>query len=86
MAEVVYALCAITSALCAFLLLRTWNRSGSRLLFWSGLCFLGLFANNVLLFVDLVVIGPETDLSLVRGLAALVAIGVLIYGLVREVA
>ena len=83
MADVVYVLCALTSLACAVLLWRGWRRSRVRLLFWSALCFLGLTLNNALLFVDLVV-WPESDLSLVRGVAALVALAVLVSGLVTD--
>jgi hypothetical protein len=83
MPEAIYVLCALTSALCAALLLRAFARTRVRLLFWSALCFVGLTANNLLLFVDLVV-WPSADLSLVRGVTALVAIAVLVYGLVMD--
>lgn len=83
MPEFVYALCAITSVVCAVLLVNGYRRSKTGLLFWSGLCFAGLAANNVLLFVDLVVV-PSMDLVLVRGAVALAAMMVLLYGLVRE--
>jgi hypothetical protein len=83
MAEAIYVLCAFTSALCAVLLLRAFSRTRVRLLLWSALCFLGLTGNNALLFLDLV-IWPDRDLSLVRGLAALAALTVLVYGLVTE--
>ena len=53
MAELVYGLCALTSAGCAALLFQGYRRSGTRLLFWSSLCFAGLALNNALLFVDL---------------------------------
>jgi hypothetical protein len=80
---VVYILCALTSAACAWLLLRTYARTHHRLLLWSGLCFAGLSANNVLLFIDMRVL-PEIDLSVWRTLPALAAVLVLIYGLVWE--
>ena len=83
MAELVYVLCAATSIACAVLLLRGYARSRTRLLFWSGLCFAGLALNNVVLFVDLVII-PSVDLSLVRSGTALVAMLVLLFGLVWE--
>lgn len=83
MPEFVYALCAITSVVCAVLLVNGYRRSKTGLLFWSGLCFAGLAANNVLLFVDLVVVS-SMDLVLVRGAVALAAMMVLLYGLVRE--
>ena len=83
MAELVYVLCAATIIACAVLLLRGYARSRTRLLFWSGLCFAGLALNNVVLFVDLVVI-PSADLSLVRSGTALIAMLVLLFGLVWE--
>jgi hypothetical protein len=83
MAETVYLLCALTSIVCAWLLLRTWKGKRVRLLLWAGLCFVGLAVNNVILFYDLVIV-PETDLGPWRSVVALVAIGVLLYGLVWE--
>lgn len=82
MAETVYALCALTSLLCAVLLFRGYRRSGTRLLLWSSACFLGFFLNNVLLLVDLSV--PLEDLSIWRSLPALAGTLVLVYGLVWE--
>lgn len=84
MAEAVYILCALTSAACAVLLLRGYSRSGMRLLLWSGLCFMCLALSNVLLFVDLVLVGPETDLSLLRSSIALVGVATLLYGLIWD--
>lgn len=83
MAAVVYALCALTAATCAFLLLRAHRENGVRLLLWSGLCFAGLALNNFLLFADKVII-PDTDLSLVRSSSALAAVLLLLYGLIWE--
>jgi hypothetical protein len=83
MAETIYVLCSLTSVACALLLLRGYARSGVRLLLWSAICFVGLAANNVLLFVDLVLI-PERDLGVARLLAALVGLTVLVIGLVWE--
>jgi hypothetical protein len=84
MAEVIYVLCGLTSAACAALLLRAYSDKGVRLLFWSGLCFLGLAANNVLLFADLVIFPTAIDLAVPRGLAALAAMTLLVIGLVSE--
>ena len=83
MAEAIYVLCALTSAVCALLLLRAFARTRVRLLFWSALCFVGLTVNNSLLFVDLVV-WPGNDLSFVRSVAALLALTVLVFGLVTD--
>lgn len=83
MAEAVYTLCALTSVLCAALLVRSWQRSRARILLWSSLCFVGLAANNVLLLVDLVVV-PEVDLSVLRATTALAALTILVVGLMWE--
>ena len=83
MAQVIFALCALTALVCASLLLRAYFRSHRTLLFWSGLCFIGLFVNNVLLIIDKIVF-PDFDLSRWRLLSALVALSVLIFGLIWE--
>jgi hypothetical protein len=79
----VYVLCALTSAACAALLLRGWRRSRQRLLLWSGLCFVGLALNNVLLVVDLRV-AAAADLSFVRTLPALAGVALLLYGFIWD--
>ncbi|HET9298469.1 MAG TPA: DUF5985 family protein [Candidatus Polarisedimenticolaceae bacterium] len=83
MAEAVYVLCALTSAACAYLLMASYRRTKSRLLFWSGLCFVGLAFNNLLLFIDLVVV-PAADLGLWRSEIALASMALLVFGLVWE--
>ena len=80
---IVYALCVITSALCAVLLLRGYARSRVALLLWAGLCFIGLAVNNLLLFVDVQIV-PDIDLSAWRTLPALAGVLLLIYGMVEE--
>jgi len=82
-AEIVYILGAALSALCSILLFRGYARSRVRLLLWSGLCFAGLAINNAILFADLIVV-PDVDLSLPRGLAGLAGLALLLYGLVWE--
>ena len=82
-AIIVYVLCAVTSGLCAVLLLRGYAKSRARLLFWSGLCFAGLALNNLLLVIDVRVV-PDLDLSLWRTIPALIGISLLVYGLVWE--
>ncbi|MGH2808646.1 MAG: DUF5985 family protein [Actinomycetota bacterium] len=84
MAEIVYLLCAVTSVVCAVLLLRSYFGGGTRLLLWSGLCFAALAVNNILLFVDLVVIGPDVSLIAWRDLSGFVGVALLVYGLVWE--
>ena len=82
-AETTYALCAITSLIAAMLLLRQYRATRSRLLFWSFAGFSGLALNNVLVFVDLVLV-PTTDLALVRTLASVAGLTALLYGLIWE--
>jgi hypothetical protein len=84
MAPVIYALCALTSCMCTWLLLRSYKRNGYRLLLWSGLCFAGLSVNNVLLILDRIVFPADVDLSTWRLLAALIALLPLLYGLIWE--
>jgi hypothetical protein len=79
----VYSLCAVTSLICAVMLLRGYQRSRVRLLLWSGLCFACFAVNNVILFIDLQVL-PDRDLSVVRSLPSLLGMGLLLYGLVWE--
>lgn len=84
MAPVVYMLCALTALLCAGLLLRAYGQTGARFLLWGGLCFVGLTLNNVLVFVDLVMV-PQVDLYTLRNVAALAGLGLLLYGLIWDV-
>jgi len=86
MAEAVYLLCAATSLACALLLVRAWRADRQRLLLWSSICFVALAANNVLLFVDRVILPTTVDLSLYRSLSALFGLGVLLYGLIWDTA
>ena len=83
MAALVYALCALTALFCAYLLLQAYRRGGYRLLLWSGLCFVGLTLNNLLLVLDKLVF-PDVDLSIWRTSVALAAMLVLLYGLIWD--
>jgi len=83
MGAIIYALCALTALICAYLLLQAYWRGGYRLLLWSGLCFAGLTINNLLLVLDKLVF-PDMDLSIWRTSAAVVAMTVLLYGLVWD--
>jgi len=81
MAPFVYFLGALTTLLCAVLLLRGYVRGRQRLLLWSGLCFAGLTVSNVLLFVDLVLLPTSIDLYLLRLGTAAAAMLILLFGL-----
>ena len=80
---VVYVLCFLTSAACAFLLGRSYMRSRVRLLFWSSICFGFLALNNLALVLDLVV-WPDQDLRLARVILALIAVASLIWGFIWD--
>ena len=79
----VYTSCAITSVLCAWLLLRFYQETRYRLLLWSGLCFSGLAASNLILVIDKLMF-TEINFGLYRLLIALVALLPLMYGLIFE--
>lgn len=83
MDKVIYTLCALTSLTCAFLLLRTYWRTRFRLLLWSGMCFVALTGNNILLVLDRVVF-PHIDFSTGRLGLALVAVLLLVTGLILQ--
>lgn len=83
MAEAVFLLCALTSLACAALLLRAYSSRRSRLLLWSGLCFVGLALNNLILVIDKIVV-PDIDLSTLRQIPALAGIMLLVWGLVWD--
>lgn len=80
----IYLLCVITSLVCLILLARGYARTGVRLLLWSALCFVGLALNNLLLFIDLVVLGPDISLVTWRQATTFAALGVLLYGFIWE--
>jgi hypothetical protein len=79
----VYLLCAATSLACAVLLLRGYRMAGTALMFWSSLCFFGLTIDNLLMYVDMIIV-PDIDLSMFRRLVGLASVLFLIFGLVWE--
>lgn len=83
MGSVVYSLCAMASVTCAVLLLSAYQRQPTRLALWSGLCFVGLALNNLLLFTDLVV-RPDVDLSLYRNVTAAGSVTLLLAALIWD--
>ena len=84
MPEAVYILCALTSILCAVLLLRGYRATRTRLLFWASVCFGFLAINNVILYFDLVILPPQIDLFWYRIVAALIGMLALAFGLTWE--
>ena len=81
---VLFLLAIVTSLACTVLLFRSYLQSRVRLLLWSALCFVCLTANNVLLFVDIVLLPVEIDLRIARYSVALVGMLFLLYGFIRE--
>ena len=76
-------LALFTSVACLVFLFRAYAASGVRLLLWSGLCFVFLSANNLLLFLDLVIF-PNVDLRPYRLFTALLGAVFLLYGFIWE--
>lgn len=84
MAAAVYALCALASITCMVLLFRGYANSKVRLLLWSGLGFAAFAVNNILLFVDLIILPTQVSLALPRNLAALAGLVLILYGLIWD--
>ena len=80
---VVYVLCFLTSSACAWLLGRSYRRTGARLLLWSSLCFFFLAANNLMLVFDLLLV-PHVDLRVGRLLLSLAAVSTLLFGFIWD--
>lgn len=78
-----YSLAILTSLACTVFLFLGFSRQRLRLLMWSALCFACLTVNNIILFVDLVVL-PEVDLRPMRLLAALAGMVFLIYAFIWD--
>jgi hypothetical protein len=83
LADAIYILCALTSVICAMLLIRGYRNSRVRLLFWSAWAFVGLALNNILLVLDVRVL-PQYDLEVWRAVPALIGVMLLAYGLIWE--
>jgi hypothetical protein len=81
---VVYVLCFLTGAACAWLLGRSYRRTGTPLLLWSSVCFVFLAANNLVLVLDLVLFPQLVDLRVARLLLSLAAVLSLIWGFVWQ--
>jgi hypothetical protein len=79
----VYLLCFATSVVCAWLLARSFHRTGLRVLMWSALCFSFLAFNNLVVIVDMLVL-PDGDLSLIRSGFSLAGVGTLLFGFIWD--
>ncbi|HTM03421.1 MAG TPA: DUF5985 family protein [Vicinamibacterales bacterium] len=81
--EAIYLLCATTSLVAAWLLLRGYLARRTPLLLWSSVGFAGLAVNNVLVYFDLVLF-KATDLSVPRTIAGVAGVVSLLVGLIWE--
>jgi hypothetical protein len=79
----VYLLCFLTSFAAMVLVWRSYLENRTRLLLWSALGFVALAVNNLLLFVDIVLL-PDISLLPLRHVTALTAVGLFLYGFVWE--
>ena len=84
LANLVYLLCFLTSALCAGLLVRQYAVSRTPILLWSAACFVFLSVSNLLVVVDYLVL-PEINLRPPRQVLTLLAVSVLLFGFIWEV-
>lgn len=83
MSASVYLLCFATSVACAWLLARSYWRTGARLLLWSALCFTFLAVNNLVVVFDLMLI-EEMSFQIPRLILTSCAVGVLLFGCIWD--
>ena len=83
--QVMIGLCIVVSSLCAVMLLRGFAQRRIKILFWVGMCFVGFAIENVLLFLDLIVLPQDIDISALRFAAALAGMVCLSFGLFGQV-
>ena len=79
----IYLLCFATSAVCAFLLVRSYRASRVRLLLWVAICFVLLAVNNLFVVFDVLFL-PAIDLVPFRQMASFSAVAVLLFGFVWD--
>ena len=65
-------------------LVSSFLRSSEKLLLWSAVCFCLLALNNLLVFLDIIIL-PDLNLTLWRSLTSLAAVSVLLYGFIWEI-
>lgn len=83
MGPVTYILCTLTSLVCFGLLIRSYVKTKVRLLLWCSLCFFFFSIQNVLLFIDFILV-PEISMIFWRTLIGFVGAAILLFGLIWE--
>jgi len=78
-----YSLAILASLACTLLLARGYLERRYSLLLWSAICFGFLTLNNVVLFLDMLVV-PSMDLRLWRLIAALAGVLCMLYAFIWE--
>jgi hypothetical protein len=81
---VLFLLAVLTSLACTLLLYRGYRHTRLRILLWSSLCFVCLTVNNLLVFVDLILLPQTVDLRVLRHATALTGLVFLLYGFIRD--
>lgn len=83
MALALYIITILVTLVCAVLLLRAYVRVRRGLLLWSGLCFVGLTIDSVLVLADMMLF-PSLDLFTWRLASVAVSISLLVFGMIWE--
>ncbi|HEX5280503.1 MAG TPA: DUF5985 family protein [Micropepsaceae bacterium] len=84
LATSIYVVSFVTSAICATLLMRSYVRTRTRLLLWSGICFIFFALNSLSVILDFVLLPPDIDLGLVRVSTLLIGVAALLYAFIWE--
>lgn len=83
MALALYIITILVTLVCAVLLLRAYVRVRRGLLLWSGLCFVGLTVDSVLVLADMMLF-PSLDLFTWRLASVAVSVSLLVFGMIWE--
>lgn len=84
-ATAVYVLSFLTSAVCGWLLVRSYLQNRTKLLLWSAACFVLLAINNLFVVIDMILLPTQVDLAFARIALNLAAIATLLYGFIWEI-
>lgn len=83
MALALYIVTILTTLFCSVLLLRAYVRVRRGLLLWSGLCFVGLTVDSILVLADMMMF-PSLDLYHWRLASVAVSVSLLAFGMIWE--
>jgi len=82
-AVALYIITILVTLFCSVLLLRAYARVRRGLLLWSGLCFVGLTLDSVLVLGDMILF-PSVDLYHWRLASVAVSVSLLVFGMIWE--